>query len=430
PDLEAAVAAPPGAETRGDAGRADLVEAVLARLDRLLRPGPRPLINATGVLLHTNLGRAPVSRAAAEAMARAASGYSDLEYALDSGSRGSRHDLLLPLIRQLTGAEAALVVNNNAGATLLMLSALALGRGVVVSRGELVEIGGGYRIPEVMAAGGARLVEVGTTNRTRIADYAAAIDETTALLLRVHTSNYRIVGFTEAPRLEDLVALAAERGLPLVDDLGSGSLLDTARFGLASEPMVPHSIAAGAALVSFSGDKLLGGPQAGIIVGRADLVARLRKHPLTRAMRPDKASLAGLHATLLHYARGEAEREVPLWRMLAADPADLAERAAGWRAALAERGIRARVEPGRSTVGGGSLPGETLPTRLLALDSAHPDALAARLRAAEMPLIGRIAEGALLLDPRTVLPDEDAALLESLSWALSGADGSGARGSA
>lgn len=403
------------------AGRADaaadgeaLSAAVLHRLAAWLDPRPRAVINATGVILHTNLGRAPVSAVAAEAMRAAAAGYSDLEYDLRTGRRGSRHDLVTPLLCQLSGAPAALVVNNNAGATLLVLSALAQGRGVVVSRGQLVEIGGGYRIPDVMAAGGACLVEVGTTNRTRIGDYRAAMDDATALILRVHTSNYRIIGFTETPSLEDLVALGRELGRPVVDDLGSGSFLDTTPFGLAPEPMVQASVAAGADLVTFSGDKLLGGPQAGIIVGQPEAVARLRRHPLTRALRPGKDVLAGLHATLAHYARGEATREVPVWRMIAATPADLAARAAAWQAHLAARGIAAEPRPGVSAVGGGSLPGETLPSTLLALPHPHPDRLSARLRAAATPVVALVEAGAVLLDPRTVLPEQDELLLASL----------------
>ncbi len=403
---------------RSAATREALLEAVHERLADLTRPAPRRVVNATGVLLHTNLGRAPISERAARAMAEAATGYSDLEFDLGAGRRGSRHDLLGPLLRRLTGAEDALVVNNNAGATLLILSGLAAGRGVLVSRGELVEIGGGYRIPDVMAAGGARLVEVGTTNRTRIADYARAIDEDSALLLRVHTSNYRVVGFTEAPSLDELVALGRQRQLPVVDDLGSGSLLDTADYGLATEPMVQASIAAGADLVCFSGDKLLGGPQAGLIVGRANLVARLRRHPLCRALRPDKATLAGLHATLLHYLRGEADRQIPLWRMLVATPERLAERAKACQSRLADRGIEAGLTRGHSAVGGGSLPGEQLPTALLVFEAEHPDRLAARLRAAPTPIVGRISEGRLLLDLRSVLPEEDETLCASLIVAL------------
>jgi L-seryl-tRNA(Ser) seleniumtransferase len=394
-----------------------LCAAVLRHLEAWLAPRPRPLINATGVILHTNLGRAPVSAAAAEAMRAAAAGYSDLEYDLPTGRRGSRHDLVTPLLCRLTGAPAALVVNNNAGATLLVLSALAQGRGVIVSRGQLVEIGGGYRIPDVMAAGGARLVEVGTTNRTRIGDYRAAIDETTGLILRVHTSNYRIVGFTETPTLEAMVELGREHGLPVVDDLGSGSFLDTAAYGLAPEPMVQASVAAGAELVTFSGDKLLGGPQAGIIVGQPEAVARLRRHPLTRALRPGKDALAGLHATLTHYARGEAAREVPVWRMISATAADLTARAAAWQDRLAAHGIAAELRPGQSAVGGGSLPGETLPSTLLALLDAHPDRLAARLRGGATPVVALVEAGAVLLDPRTVLPEQDEALLAALAAA-------------
>lgn len=397
---------------------AGLCAAVERRLRLWLDPRPRPLINATGVILHTNLGRAPVSAAAAEAMRAAAAGYSDLEYDLEQGRRGSRHDLVTPLLCQLSGAEAALVLNNNAGATLLVLSALAAGRGVVVSRGQLVEIGGGYRIPEVITTGGAQLVEVGTTNRTRIGDYRAAIDAQTGLLLRVHTSNYRLLGFTETPSLEAMVSLGREHGLPVVDDLGSGSFLDSAAYGLAGEPMVQASVGAGADLVTFSGDKLLGGPQAGIVVGRAEMVARLRRHPLTRALRPGKDVLAGLHATLAHYARGEAAREVPVWRMISASAEALSARAEGWRNRLSAAGVEARCRPGQSAVGGGSLPGETLPSTLLALPSAHPDRLAARLRAAATPVVALVEAGAVLLDPRTVLPEQDEALLAALAEAL------------
>ncbi len=298
-------------------GLGELADAAMARLAGWTASRPQRVINATGVILHTNLGRSPVSAAAARAMAEVSAGYSDLEYDLAAGERGSRHGLLRDAVTRLTGAEDALVVNNNAGATLLVLSALARDRGVIVSRGQLVEIGGSYRIPDVMAAGGARLVEVGTTNRTYLADYRAAVDDDTALLLRVHTSNYRVVGFTHEVPLAELVGLGVELGLPVVDDLGSGSLLDTGRFGLAREPLVQESVAAGATLVTFSGDKLLGGPQAGVIVGQREAVARLRRHPLARALRPGKDVLAGLHATLLHYLLGEAETTVPVWQMIA-----------------------------------------------------------------------------------------------------------------
>jgi L-seryl-tRNA(Ser) seleniumtransferase len=283
-----------------------------------------------------------------------------------------------------------------------------------VSRGQLVEIGGGFRIPEVMAAGGARMVEVGTTNRTRLSDYRAAVDEDTAMILRVHTSNFRVVGFTEEASLEELVGLGRDVGLPVVDDLGSGSMLDTQAFGLASEPVVGESIETGAALATFSGDKLLGGPQAGIIVGRTDIVARLRAHPFTRALRPGKTTLAGLHATLLHYLRGEAAEKVPVWRMIAAQVPELEARAKAWADAACAAGADARLTPGRSATGGGSLPGETLPTMLLAVYTDRPDALANALRHGDPPIVAKIGDGVLTLDPRTVLPEEDASVAEAL----------------
>lgn len=394
-----------------------LVEATVHKVQGLIQPTLRPLINATGVIVHTNLGRAPLSDAALNAMREVGSGYSNLEYDLEAGRRGSRYVHATALLRRITGAEAALVVNNNAAATLLILSVLAQGREVIISRGQLVEIGGGFRIPEVMAQSGARLVEVGTTNKTYIEDYARAITENTALLMRVHTSNYRIVGFTHQPSLEELVALGREHGLPVLDDLGSGSLLDTTAFGLAAEPMVQASIQAGADLVCFSGDKLLGGPQAGIIVGRAELVERIKRFPLTRALRVDKVTLAGLQATLLAYLRGTALQEIPVWRMIATPVEALERRARAWAEALQAHGISTEVVEGHSAVGGGSLPGETLPTRLLALRVASPHALAARLRAADPPVIARIERERLLLDPRTVLPEQDETLIEALSAA-------------
>ena len=399
----------------------ELAESVGTLLDRWTGIHPKTVINAAGVVLHTNLGRAPVSAHTASEMARAAVAYSDLEYDLHSGRRGSRHDLAIPLLTHLTGAESALVVNNNAGATLLVLSALAAGRGVIVSRGQLVEIGGGYRIPDVMAAGGARLVEVGTTNRTHPRDYESAIDEDTALLMRVHTSNYRVVGFTAEVGIEALVEIGASRGLPVVDDLGSGSLIDTSRYGLAPEPLVAESINAGADLVTFSGDKLLGGPQAGVIVGRKEMIDRLRAHPLTRAMRPGKSTLAGLVATLRHYARGEAEQQVPVWRMIAAPLHELKARAESWRTALITGGALAddlRIMSERSAIGGGSLPGEALPTHVLAIRSDHPDGVAAALRQGKLPVVARVADSEIRFDPRTVLPEQDDDFVLALRGAL------------
>ncbi len=390
--------------------QAELLAEIGGRVAASTRPTLQPLINATGVIIHTNLGRAPLSDATLAAMQEAGTGYSNLEFDLAQGERGSRYDHAEELLRRLTGAEAALLVNNNAGALLLILTALARGREVVISRGQLVEIGGGFRIPDVMAQSGARLIEVGTTNRTYRRDYETAITEATALLLRVHSSNFRIVGFTHQVESGELVELARECKLEMVDDLGSGALLDTAAFGLAHEPMVQESVAAGADLVCFSGDKLLGGPQAGIIVGKKALVERLKQHPLVRALRVDKTTIAGVQANLLHYLKGEALREIPVWRMIAMPLPEIEARAARLAAQLAEVGIQAEVAEGFSTVGGGSLPGETLPTRLVALRVNSPDALARSLRLGQPAVVGRIEGGRLLLDLRTVLPGQDEVL--------------------
>jgi len=381
-------------------------------LRQQLRPTIRPVINATGVIIHTNLGRALLSPAARAAMEQAARSYSNLEYDLKAGQRGSRYVHAEELLCRLTGAEAALVVNNNAGAVLLILSALARGREVIISRGQLVEIGGGFRIPDVMRQSGAILVEVGTTNRTHRRDYEAAITDQTAMLLRVHRSNFRLTGFVTEPTLAEMADLAHSQGLLVGDDLGSGTLLDTADYGLAHEPTIQESLAAGADIVSCSGDKLLGGPQAGIILGHADLIAQLRRFPLTRALRVDKTTLAGLQATLLHYVKSEATREVPVWRMIAIPLEALAIRAEAWARRLAAAGLRSKVRDGRSAVGGGSLPGETLPTRLLALLEPSPERLASSLRHADPPVIARVEDEQLVLDPRTVQPEEENELLE------------------
>lgn len=380
------------------------------RLAALTTPSLQPIINATGVILHTNLGRAPLSRAALAQVEAVARGYSTLEYDAARGERGSRADHAEGLLTTLTGAEAALVVNNNAAALLLALTALAKGKRVAISRGQLVEIGGGFRVPEVMKQSGAKLAEVGSTNRTHLADYTAAIDEGAAFVLRAHPSNFKVIGFTSEPTLAELCGL----GVPVIDDLGSGTLLDTAAYGLAHEPTVQESVAAGAALVTFSGDKLLGGPQAGLIVGRRDLIHKLKRHPLARAVRADKLCLAALNATLLHYARDEAPRTVPVWVMLALPLDEIEARAQAWAAAL---GV-GRVVAGESTVGGGSLPGETLPTRLLALDVKKPNQLAGRLRAQTPAIVARVAADQVLLDPRTVVPDDEPALLRGLRGAL------------
>jgi L-seryl-tRNA(Ser) seleniumtransferase len=394
-----------------------LAEAVLHRAHAVLRPSLRPVINATGVIVHTNLGRAPLSDEAVAAMEAVSRGYSNLEFDLESGERGSRHVHLEGLLCRLTGAEAALVVNNNAAAVLLALTALCQGREVVVSRGQAVEIGGGFRIPDILRQSGARLVEVGTTNRTYLHDYESAIGPETAALLRVHASNFRIVGFTHSVPLREMAELAHSRGLILIDDLGSGCLLDTTRFGLAYEPTPQESLRDGADLVCFSGDKLLGGPQAGIVLGRRELVERLRRHPLARAVRLDKASTAALQATLLHYLRGEALTKVPVWRMIAMPLREVERRARRWARTL---GPPAQVRPSRSMVGGGSLPEEGVPTRVLAVpgEGALLLEVARRLRLGEPSVVGRIEADALLLDPRTVDPRDDAALLSALRSAL------------
>jgi L-seryl-tRNA(Ser) seleniumtransferase len=351
-------------------------------------------------------------------MELAAAGYSNLEYDLDTGQRDSRYTHSEELLCHITGAGAGLLVNNNAGAVLLVLTVLAQGKEVVISRGQLIEIGGGFRIPEVMAQSGVRLVEVGTTNRTRPEDYEEAIGEDTELLMHVHHSNFTVVGFTEQATLQELVDLAQQHGLLVVDDLGSGTLLDTAPFGLAHEPMIQESIDQGADLVCFSGDKLLGGPQAGIIVGRADLIASLRRHPLARALRVDKTTIAGIQATLLHYLKQEATEKLPVWQMISLRLEDIQRRAESWAERLGQLDIVAEVVPGLSTVGGGSLPGETLPTKLLALQISSPDQLAHRLRTGELSVVGRIESGRLVLDPRTVLPGEEHELLSALELAL------------
>lgn len=382
------------------------------------RPHLLPLINATGVIINTNLGRAPLSQEALRAVQTVSSGYSNLEYDLEAGERGSRHVHVVELLRELTGAEAALVANNNAAAVLLSLSTLAQGREVVISRGQLVEIGGGFRVPDVMRQGGCTLVEVGTTNRTRLSDYESALTDQTALLLAVHPSNFLITGFTESTPGSALAQLAHNHHLLMMEDLGSGCLLDSERYGLAHEPTPRESIEAGADLVCFSGDKLLGGPQAGIIVGKTEVIARLAKHPLMRALRIDKMTLAALEATLRHYQRGEAESHIPIWRMIAADVQQLTNRVNRWTVRLKEAGITARAQRGQSTVGGGSLPGETLPTTLLALEATgvpFPLAeLAQRLRGQATPIVARISHDTLLLDPRTVLIEQDEELLSGL----------------
>jgi L-seryl-tRNA(Ser) seleniumtransferase len=376
------------------AGRAPepLVDAVLEELAKARRPSLRRVLNATGVLVHTNLGRAPLAEAALDRVVEVGRGYSNLELDLAQGRRGSRQDHVASLLRRLSGAEAALVVNNNAAAVLLALAALAEGRDVVVSRGELIEIGDGFRIPDVLARSGARLVEVGTTNRTRASDYERALGPDTALVLRVHQSNFRVVGFTERPPLDELAAVAKRAGLPLADDLGSGAL-----GAVGDEPTPAESLRAGADLVCFSGDKLLGGPQAGIVVGRADLVERLRRHPLQRALRADKLTLAALEGTLLLALSPDTRNAIPVLRMLH-EPAEQVQARAGRLAGL----VGGEVEETVARVGGGALPLAELPSAACAVE----EELAEPLRLGEPPVVGIVRDGRLLLDCRTLADGE------------------------
>ena len=379
----------------------------------------RPVINATGVVLHTNLGRAPLAPEALEAMERVGRGYSNLEYDLGAGARGSRYDRCVALLTALTGAEDALLVNNNAAALVLALNTLARGRPVVVSRGELVEIGGGFRVPEVLERAGAVLREVGSTNRTRPADYREAM-EGAAALLKVHRSNFRMSGFTEETSLAQLAALGREHGVPVIHDLGSGLLVDPALLHLPAEPRPATSVDAGAHVVAFSGDKLLGGPQAGILVGRREAIAACRANPLCRALRVDKTTVAGLEATLrLYRDPAEAVRRIPALRMLATEPEELEARARRLASELEGRGIEARAThaPDGSAVGGGTYPGVTLPTWHLRLEVASPDGLLGRLREGEPPVVARVEDDAVLLDLRTVDPGDEDALVRRLEEA-------------
>jgi len=384
---------------------------VSARLRAAAAPRLRRVINASGVILHTNLGRAPLSRSATEALAMAAA-YSNLELDLDSGRRGERADLLAGLLMRLFMCDAAFVVNNNAAAVLLILTALCKGREVIVSRGQLVEIGGSFRMPDVMRLSGARMVEVGTTNRTRAADYEEAVTPRTAALMRVHTSNFRVTGFTESASLAEMEAVARRHGVLLIDDLGSG-----AAEPMADEPTVADSLR-NCDLVTFSGDKLLGGPQAGIILGRLEGAAAIRKmskHPLARAVRIDKLSLAALEATLRQRLAGHVE-DIPVERMLRMPAAEIKRRAGLWTVKLEERGVVATLVTGESAVGGGSLPGHGLPTTLVAL-GGPASRLAAALRHGDPPVIARIEKDACCLDPRTVLKGEDEQLIDAVEAA-------------
>ena len=404
-----------GIAAGGTTSEAELIREIHREVRSSVERWPRKVINATGVVLHTNLGRAVLSEDALHAM-REAAAYSDLEMDLASGERGHRDTHVASLLTALTGAEAATVVNNCAGALVLGLSALAWGREVVVSRGQSVEIGGKFRIPDVCEQSGATLREVGTTNRTYASDYEQACTERTGLLLRVHRSNFHLVGFTSDVDISDMAAIGRERGIPVLNDLGSGCMVDTSRWGLRHEPTVRESVRDGADVTMFSGDKLLGGPQAGMIVGRQDMIARIRRHPLARALRCDKATLAALHATLLHYLLGEAEEKIPTLRMLARTRSDIAAQAGRWRDALGVQG--AEVLDTVSAVGGGTLPGSELPSAALALDPSvcglPAGELARRLRTASQPVVARVERDRVWLDPRTVQPDEDIAIVRTI----------------
>lgn len=399
-------------------GPGELAERIARWITSEDQPSLRPVINATGVLLHTNLGRAPLANAAIQAMAEVGPGYASVEVDLKSGQRSQRVRAVDKLLKELTGAEAAVVVNNNAAATLLVLTALAENREVICSRGQLIEIGGSFRLPDVMTSSGAQLREVGTTNKTRIADFAGAINENTAAMMRVHTSNYVVVGFTEQPTLAELVSLGSKRRLPVIDDIGSGALIDFSRYGISDEPLAGESIKAGADVVLFSGDKLLGGPQCGIIVGRKSLVEKIGKHPMMRAMRVDKTTLAALAATLRLYRNmEEAENQIPLLSLLSTPIENLQHRAERLAPQLAACGAIATAQPieDHAFLGGGSMPTRQIKTWCVAVTPARGtvDQLAADLRTGEPAVFGRVQQNQLLIDLRTVFPAQDAQLAEA-----------------
>jgi L-seryl-tRNA(Ser) seleniumtransferase len=393
-------------------------EILLDQAGSILRDWTTPrlvsVINATGVILHTNLGRAPLSASTMTAMEAVSRAYSNLEYDLSTGKRGSRLSHAETLLRQITHAEAAMVVNNNAAAILLVLSALASHKRVIIARSQLVEIGGGFRLPDVMQQSGAKLIEIGATNKVHLEDYEQALLEPSTLVLHAHRSNFKMIGFTEEPEWKEIIPLAHSHNALCIDDLGSGALLPTERYGLTHEPTVQESLKAGSDLVCFSGDKLLGGPQSGIIIGKAALIEKIKKHPLARALRADKLCLAALSATLLHYLKNDAERAIPIWRMMALTPEQIRQTAQLWAEQIGE----GEVVAGESTVGGGSLPGESMLTFMLALKVKSPSKFQEKLQRQQPPIIARIENGRILLDPRTVLPEQDGALLVGLMNAI------------
>ena len=397
-------------------------EVILAETQQVLTqwaaPTLLPLVNATGVILHTNLGRAPLSQSTLQEISHTALSYNNLEFDLETGKRGKRAEHAEKLLTRITGAESAYVVNNNAAAVLLVLTALAKHKRVLVSRSQMVEIGGGFRVPDVMRQSGAKLVEIGTTNRLHLYDYENALQEPAAMVLCAHHSNFKIVGFTSEPSLADICTLAHAKNTLVFHDLGSGALLNTEKYGLAHEPTVQESLLAGADVISFSGDKLLGGPQAGIIIGEKALLDKIKKHPLARALRPDKICLAALTATLTSYLKGKAEQEIPVWQMLSMSMKEIDARAQKWRKALA----MGEVIDGRSMIGGGSLPEESLPTRLLALEVKKPTLFLNQLREQPTPIIARIEDGRVLFDPRTVFQSQDTYLCDQLKSVLANWD--------
>lgn len=391
-----------------------IFEQAKAKLTKIFFPTLLPVINATGVILHTNLGRAPLSSETIQSMQTIGSSYNTLEYDLEKGKRGSRSIHAEEILTHLTGAESATIVNNNASAVLLILSSLANRKKVVISRTQLIEIGGGFRIPDVMKQSGAKLIEIGTTNRVHLRDYEEALHQPAALIMRAHHSNFKITGFTSEPDLKEICILARQFGIPVIDDLGSGTLIDTEKFGLTHEPTVYESLNAGVDIVTFSGDKLLGGPQAGIILGRKNLIDKIKKHPLARAIRPDKTCLAGLTSTLIHYLRNEAEIKIPVWQMISKTPKEIFDIANRWKEFL---GFGEVIE-NRSTIGGGSMPGETLPTFVLSLTVKNPDHFLKQTRQLNPPIIARIENDQVLLDPRTVFPSQEESLLISIKTIL------------
>jgi L-seryl-tRNA(Ser) seleniumtransferase len=390
-----------------------IIKGTAEKLSLMINPSIKKVINATGVILHTNLGRSPLSKESIAEIEIAASNYTNLEFNLKTGTRGSRHDHCEELLTRLSGTEAAMVVNNNASALLLVLSALFNRKKVAISRSQLVEIGGGFRVPDVMRQSGAKMIEIGTTNHTHLTDYREALAAGAVGVVRVHTSNFKIIGFTSIPELQDVVNETHLAGALVIDDLGSGSFLKTEDYGLTHEPMVQESVKAGVDVICFSGDKLLGGPQAGIIIGRKDLLNKLKKHPLARAIRADKLCLAGLSATLIHYLKDEVIREIPVWKMISMETDVIRQRALNWMEQLHD----GKVIQGESTVGGGSLPGDTLPTWLFALKVRSPEKMLKLLRNSNPAIIGRIVDDQVVFDPRTVFEDEENDLVTRIAVA-------------